>query len=165
MMATDQLQTWLDKLALTELVSILSAAVDRGDRDTIIDCYAPDSYDDHGAFKGSGREFAEMICAPAPLGRQMTMHHLLGQSVFDIAGDEAWGETFFVMHAVIEGRTASGFGRYVDYLQRMHDAWKLVYRRVVPDATIPGDDLTTYWQSHRGSADPRYDRLTAPPHS
>ena len=43
MTATDQLQGWLDKLALTELVSIISAAVDRGDRDTIIDCYAPES--------------------------------------------------------------------------------------------------------------------------
>jgi hypothetical protein len=161
--ATDQLQIWLDKLALTELVSILSAAVDRGDRDTIIDCYVAKSYDDHGVFEGSGREFAEMICAPEPLGRRMTMHHLLGQSVFDVIGDEAWGETFFVMHAVVDGQTASGFGRYIDYFQRIHDAWKLVYRRVVPDVTTPGDDRTIYWQSHRGRADPRYDRLTGPP--
>jgi SnoaL-like domain len=159
------LQTWLDKLALTELVVILSAAVDRGDRDTIIDCYAPESYDDHGAFKGSCPEFAEMICAPKPLGRQMTMHHFLGQSVFDVEGDEAWGETFFVMHAVIEGQTTCGFGRYVDYFQRIEAAWKLVYRRVVPDATIPGDDLSTYWRSQRDRADPRHDRLTAPPDS
>jgi hypothetical protein len=27
------------------------------------------------------------------------MHHLRGQSVFDIHHDEAWGETFFVMPA------------------------------------------------------------------
>ena len=70
-----------------------------------------------------------------------------------------------MMHAVIAGQTASGFGRYVDYFQRIQDAWELVYRRVAPDATIPGDDLSTYWQPRRGSADPRYDRLTAPPHS
>ena len=113
MTATDQLQGRLDKLTLTALVSILSAAVDRGDRDKVIDCYAPESYDDHGALKGSGREFAEMICAPAPLGRLMTMHHL------------------------IEGRTASGFGRYVDHFRRIDDGWKLVYRRVVPNATMP----------------------------
>ena len=30
------------------------------------------------------------------------MHHLLGQTVFDVDGDEGWGETFFVMHALIE---------------------------------------------------------------
>ena len=52
-MTSDQLQEWLDKLALTELLAVLSAAVDRGDRETIIDCYAEESYDDHGAFPGT----------------------------------------------------------------------------------------------------------------
>ena len=43
--------------------------------------------------KGSGQEFAELICAPSNPGAQMTMHHMLGQSVFDVQSDEAWGET------------------------------------------------------------------------
>jgi hypothetical protein len=63
MSTTDHLQTWLDKLALTELVSIFAAPVDRGDRDRIIDCYAAESYDDHGALRGAGEEFAGMICS------------------------------------------------------------------------------------------------------
>jgi hypothetical protein len=91
MNTSERLLAWLDKLALTELLAALSAAVDRGDRDAITGCYAEESYDDHGAFKGSGREFAQMICAPAGPADQMTMHHLLGQSVFDIEAD-AWGE-------------------------------------------------------------------------
>ena len=126
-----------DKLALTELVAVLSAAVDRADREGIVACYAEDSYDDHGVFKGSGREFAEMICAPSSRSGQMTMHHLLGQSVFDVEGDQAWGETFFVMHAVVGGETACGFGCYIDYFRRIDGAWRIGYRRVVPDATIP----------------------------
>jgi len=159
----EQVQAWVDKFALTELVAFLSAAVDRGDRDAIIGCYTDDSYDDHGAFKGSGREFAEMICAPSGPGQQMTMHHMLGQSVFDVEGDEAWGETFFVMHAIMGANTVKGFGRYVDYFRRTDGNWKLAYRRVVPDATIPGDDAATYWKPSRDRSDPRYDRLTAPP--
>jgi hypothetical protein len=162
MTASDLLQARLDKLALTELVAVLSAAVDRGDREAIIGCYAEESYDDHGAFKGSGREFTEMICAPSGPGRQMTMHHLLGQSVFDVEGDDAWGETFFVMHAVTAGRTMASFGRYVDYFRRIDGRWKLVYRRVVPDVTLPGDDAD-YWTPSRDRSDPRYDRLTKPP--
>jgi hypothetical protein len=162
MTMSDRLQAWLDKLDLAELVAVLSAAVDRGDREAIIGCYAEASYDDHGAFKGSGREFAEMICAPSGPGRQMTMHHLLGQSVFDIEGDDAWGETFFVMHAIIVGRTMASFGRYVDHFRRIDGRWKLVYRRVVPDATLPGDDAN-YWTPSRNRSDPRYDRLTKPP--
>jgi ketosteroid isomerase-like protein len=162
MTASDHLHARLDKLALTELVAVLSAAVDRGDREAILGCYAEESYDDHGAFKGSGREFAEMICAPSGPGRQMTMHHLLGQSVFDVEGDDAWGETFFVMHAVTAGRTMASFGRYVDYFRRIDGRWKLVYRRVVPDVTLPGDDAD-YWTPSRDRCDPRYDRLTKPP--
>src|SRR5271166_4442939 len=137
-------QAWIDKCALTELVAKLSAAVDRADKDAIIDCYATDSYDDHGVFKGSGREFAEMICAPASRAGQLTMHHLLGQSVFDVDGDRAWGETFFVMHTLIGGDIAVGYGRYIDYFRRTDTAWKVAYRRVVPDVTIPGDDVSQY---------------------
>jgi hypothetical protein len=161
----EHLQAWLDKLELTELLAVLSAAVDRRDRDAIADCYAEESYDDHGAFKGSGREFAEMICAPGGRGDQMTMHHLLGQSVFDVQGIDAWGETFFVMHAAFkggDGKTMTSYGRYIDYFRRIDGKWKLAYRRVVPDVTLPGDDAE-YWAATRDRTDPRYDRLTAPP--
>jgi hypothetical protein len=156
-------QAWLDKCALTELVAKLSAAVDRADRAAIVDCYAEQSYDDHGGFKGSGPEFADMICAPAGRAGQLSMHHLLGQSVFDVHGDEAWGETFFVMHALLDGHLATGYGRYIDYFRRTGTAWQIVYRRVVPDATIPGDDVAQYWRPQRDRTDPRYDHLTWPP--
>jgi SnoaL-like domain len=158
-----EIAAWIDKSALTELVATLSAAVDRADKAAIVDCYAPQSYDDHGGFKGSGSEFADMICAPAGRAGQLTMHHLLGQSVFDVHRDEAWGETFFVMHASIAGQVAAGYGRYIDYFQRLDNTWKLAYRRVVPDVTIAGDDIAQYWPARRDHTDPRYDRLTAPP--
>jgi SnoaL-like domain len=163
MTTAEEIAAWIDKSALTELVATLSAAVDRADKAAIVDCYAPQSYDDHGGFKGSGSEFADMICAPAARAGQLTMHHLLGQSVFDIHRDEAWGETFFVMHAVIAGQVTAGYGRYIDYFQRLGNAWKLTYRRVVPDVTIAGDDVSQYWPARRDHTDPRYDRLTAPP--
>ena len=163
MPAADAAVAWADKCELTELVAVLSAAVDRRDSEAIIACYAADSYDDHGAFKGTGREFAEMICGPSGSGGHMTMHHLLGQSVFDVDGEQAWGETFFVMHALIAERTTTGFGRYIDYFRRIDGTWKVAYRRVVPDATIPGDDVGKYWQASCDRTDPRYDRLTAPP--
>lgn len=163
MTSAEEIRAWLDKSALTELVAKLSAAVDRADREAIVECYAPQSYDDHGTFKGSGPEFAEMICAPAGRADELTMHHLLGQSVFDVEGDEAWGETFFVMHALIDGHIATGYGRYIDYFRRTDNEWKIAYRRVVPDATIPGDDVSQYWRPSRDASDPRYDRLTAPP--
>jgi hypothetical protein len=96
-----------------------------------------------------------VICAPEGRAEQLKMHHLLGQSVFDVYGHEAWGETFFVMHALIGGHATASYGRYVDYFQRLGDAWKLAYQRVVPDVTIPGDDVSQHWPARRDRTDPR----------
>ncbi len=88
-------QAWSDRLELAELLAVLSSAVDRADPERIAACYAEDSFDDHGTFKGTGQQFAEFVSRPGPMS---TMHHLLGQSVFEVEGDEAWGETFYVFH-------------------------------------------------------------------
>ena len=162
-MTDEESAVCIDKAALTELVARLAAAADRADKPAIVNCYAPHSHDDHGAFTGTGQEFAEMICAPDGRAGELRMHHLLGQSVFDVDGDIAWGETYFAMHALIDGRVVVGYGRYVDHFRRLDDGWKISYRRVVPDVTIPGDDASRYWQPRCDTGDPRYDRLTAPP--
>src|SRR5262249_40443014 len=57
-----RLRAWLDKSELAELLAVLASAVGRGDRERVGLCYAEDSYDDHGVFKGSGREFADYVC-------------------------------------------------------------------------------------------------------
>jgi hypothetical protein len=150
---------WLDKLELAELMAVLSSAVDRGDRQRIVSCYAEESFDDHGVFKGSGRAFSEFVSGRGSMSR---MHHLLGQSVFDVHGEEAWGETFFVFHGAAGTSALSGCGRYVDYFRKTDGRWKLVYRRVVPDESPSGDDPTAYWQARRDRTDPSYDRLRWP---
>jgi SnoaL-like domain len=153
-------QAWVDKHELAELVSVLSSAIDRADRERIVACYAEDGYDDHGVFKGSGPEFADFVCRP---GAMRTMHHLIGQSLFDVHGDEAWGETFFVFHGTVGTGVVSGHGRYVDYFRRTYGSWKLAYRRVVPDGVPQGDDPAAYWPASRDGGDPSYDRLRRPP--
>lgn len=152
-----EVQNWLDKNAITELVAVLSSAVDRADKELIASCYAEQSYDDHGGFKGSGREFAEFIAMTTSLSPVTRWHHQLGQSVFDVRGDEAWGETFFTFYSVNDTECQLGFGRYIDYFQRTQSLWKLKYRRVVPDRTPKGDDITAYLTSSRDRNDPLYD--------
>jgi hypothetical protein len=155
-----RVQLWLDRNELAELVAVLSSAVDRSDRDRIVACYAEESYDDHGVFAGSGREFADYICGRGSL---TTMHHLIGQSVFDVQDDEAWGETFWSFHGTAGGTALSSYGRYVDHFRRIVGTWKLAYRRVVPDDVPPGGNAGAYWPSRRDRTDPSYDRLRRPP--
>lgn len=151
----------VDKQELAELLAVLSSAVDRADRDGIAACYTEDSFDDHGTFKGTGQEFADFVCGPGPMS---SMHHLIGQSVFDVDvdGDEAWGETFYVFHGTAGSADVVGHGRYVDYFRRVEGAWKLAYRRVVPDAVPAGDDAGKYWRPSRDRDDPSYDRRRHP---
>lgn len=148
----------IDKQELAELIAVLSSAVDRADHDRIVSCYTEDSFDDHGTFKGTGQEFADLVCGPGPMD---SMHHLIGQSVFDVDGDEAWGETFYVFHGLAGTSEVNGHGRYVDYFRRVEGTWKLAYRRVVPDAVPAGDDPDAYWRPTRDQADPSYDHRRA----
>jgi hypothetical protein len=152
---TNNVQAWIAKSELAQLVAVLSSAVDRADRARIASCYTEDSYDDHGVFKGSGAEFADLICTS---GSMLSMHHLLGQSIFDVRGDEAWGETFYSFHGIAGSSPVSGHGRYVDYFRRIEGEWKLASRRVVPDAVPAGDDADAYWRPSRDRDDPSYDR-------
>ena len=56
----------------------------------------------------------------------------------------------------------SGYGRYVDYFQKIDESWNLTYRRVVPDDAPGGDAAGTYWSSRRDRSDPAYDRRRWP---
>ncbi len=153
-------QLWIDKQKLAELIALLSSAVDRADRERIASCYTEDSFDDHGTFKGTGQQFADFVCRAGPMS---SMHHLLGQSIFDIEGDEAWGETFYVFHGTAGTAQVAGHGRYVDHFRRVGGSWKLAYRRVVPDAVPAGDDPLAYQQARRDRDDPSYDRRRRDP--
>lgn len=149
----------IDKQELAELIAVLSSAVDRADHDRIVSCYTADSFDDHGSFKGTGAQFADLVCGPGPMS---SMHHLIGQSIFEIDGDEAWGETFYVFHGTVGAKAVGGHGRYIDYFRRVGGSWKLAYRRVVPDAVPAGDDIGAYWQPTRDGNDPVRDRRRSP---
>lgn len=149
----------IDKLELAELLAVLSSAVDRADRDRIASCYTEDSFDDHGTFKGTGQQFADFVCGPGPMS---SMHHLIGQSIFDVDVDEAWGETFYLFHGTVGTARVTGHGRYVDYFRRIRGAWKLAYRRVVPDVVPAGDDPDAYWRPTRNQDDPSFDRHRSP---
>lgn len=168
-LAPDRLAQLADRLELTDLIATLSRAIDRSDRDLVAACYAEDSFDDHGGFKGTGAEFADYICGGSPISRTAkSLLHILGQSLFDIDGDEAFVETAYTFDMVTAAdELFHSSGRYVDYFRRIDGRWLLVYRRVVNDlggALITTTSPSPAGQVHsaRDRTDPVYDRRTAP---
>ena len=168
MMGPDVMDEWVDKQRLAELVARLCRALDRGDYEAIAGCYTPDSYDDHGVYTGTGAGFADF--AMGNLKGVVSNHHAITTQLFDVAGDEAWGESYYTMYKVrSDGSCMLSFGRYIDYFKRVDGRWLVHYRRVVPEwsgdiqATKIGDlRAAGYSQSVIGPSDPVYDKRTGP---
>ncbi|MGI5519101.1 nuclear transport factor 2 family protein [Streptomyces sp. CA-106131] len=162
------LETLADKLALTELVARLEQAVDRKDREEILACYSQKSFDDHGRWRGSGEEFAEFICNnPGFTTASKFIYHLMGQSIFEIEGDEAYGESYFAYWMqTSEDRLYQSIGRYLDYFERADDGWRITYRRVVMewDGTLVAENAVPggHFRGTRDKTDPLYKRLKWP---
>ncbi|MGH3626842.1 MAG: nuclear transport factor 2 family protein [Sciscionella sp.] len=158
-----------DKLELAELVATISRGVDRSDEQLIASCYTHDSIDYHGAFTGTGAEFAAYICHGSPVSSKARfLHHSLAQSLFTVDGDHAFGETYFNFHMQIEPTTLfQGVGRYVDEFARQDGRWLLKERRVVTEWTGthqvttlgPGEQDIT---GTRDRTDPLYEFGLAP---
>ena len=173
----------VDERALARLIGRLSRGVDRLDRDLIASCYTVDSQDHHGSFRGTGAEFADYMCGGSPISRASTsMIHILGQMLFDVRSDEAFGETAFTFSMALtdehpdqpfntaraSGNLYQAVGRYVDYFKRVDGQWLLHYRRVVVDwqGVIPGtngDVPVGGVLSARDRTDPVYDERRQPP--
>lgn len=124
-----------DREKIRELVAKVSRGVDRVHEDVIRACYADDSYDDHGAFKGTGAEFAARPGRSLP--SNVATNHLLGQTLIEISGDTAKCETYF--HAVSVSRDENRLqqadlaGRYVDQVVRTQEGWQIKERLVRMD--------------------------------
>jgi hypothetical protein len=164
------LEVLADKLELTELVVKLARAVDRKDRQGILDCYSEKSFDDHGRFRGGRDEFAEFIANnPGFTTASAFLFHQMGQSLFEVDGDEAWGETYYTYTMQVEPEAIFiSLGRYLDFFERKDGVWRITYRRVVVewDGSVPAKNAVPggHFRGTRDETDPLYARLRWPEH-
>jgi hypothetical protein len=162
-----------DVLELNDLLAQLARGIDRSDFDLIVSCYTTESLDEHGAFSGTGREFADYICnGKSPVSKDAEfIHHSLGQTAYEIDGDSGFGETYFIFHMFTGGRLYQGVGRYVDEFARVDGQWLISHRKVVTEWTgyVDGTRLGPLPSDHvgyRDHRDPLYDyvsRASRPP--
>ena len=148
--------------------------IDRCDADLVRSAYHPDSYDDHGHWKGNGWDFAEFIAADIRTRTSRTTH-AVANVLIELAGDRAWVESYvfaYLWGAEPDTDVLDVFaGRYVDRFERRDGAWLIADRQVVHDwdarptlgsgrLGLPLDAFRTGQRSH---ADAAYDRDAAPP--
>ncbi len=147
-------------IAIGQVVARYCRGVDRLDEAMVASTYWPDSYDDHGPFKGTGPELAKW--AVDFLNEQYsTSSHIVGQSLFEFRGEQAGVETQFTAWNVVRatGRGRIIGGRYADLFERRAGEWKVLHRVVLYDWNMMAEAVPITFPHapvSRSTEDPSY---------
>lgn len=148
-------------------------AADRLDEDLLGSVYHDDGTDDHGIYKGLGKEMGAFMI---PMVKQIyrTTMHAVHNCLIEVEGDKAGAETYCVAyHERVdesEQRWLDVFGcRYVDRFECRAGVWAITERVVVHDwdAALPltadfGEMVATFAPGRRDTSDLSYKALGIP---
>jgi hypothetical protein len=158
-----------DRQAILDCLHRYTRGVDRLDDDLIRSAYHPDAIDYHGgSFQGGPEEFIEWLHGSHV--HRTTSQHFLSNFVFDIDGDTAHVESYFMVPIRRDDDPDKiGFvcGRYVDRFEKRDGDWRIALRVVITEsmsqaAALPIDPVSDAGQ--RSRADASYARpLEGPP--
>jgi hypothetical protein len=163
-----RLERLIDQQDILDCLTRFSRGMDRFDRDSFLSAFHPDATIAAGAFVGGPVDLYDWSTALHEAGQAATHHNLLNVT-YDIDGDTAHTETYYLF--VGRNRDDSNWiagGRYIDRLERRDGAWKIALRTnaiewsgVVPTMPIPFADVPDIHGNGvpgRGQADPSYQR-------
>jgi hypothetical protein len=156
-----------DRQAIIDLAANYMRALDRLDQALLEAQFWDDAHLAYGIYEGGPREFAA-FCMTALSGHDRN-HHMLGQHLVEIAGDEAFGEVYYqAYHRLTDEHGAKRdlviAGRYVDRCEKRGGVWKFAYRSEIVDwaRDDPASDAilkaTPFILGQRKPADPLYNR-------
>ena len=149
-MPNDPIDALLSKQAIYELSCKYMRALDRGDADLMRSVFADDAWCEYGFFDGEASAFCDF--AMMALGTHVTNHHMIGQVLIEVEGDEAFGEVYFHAYHKHPAASGEGFedlviaGRYIDRYERRDGEWKIAYRSERNDWTRTSPTHEPYFE-------------------
>lgn len=163
-----KLERLLDQQEIHECLTRFSRGMDRFDRDTYMSAFHDDAEMAAGPFVGTVAECWDWAIPMHEAG-QVATHHSLLNVTYDIQGDTAHTETYYIF--VARNRDQSNWmagGRYVDRLERRNGEWKIALRTnliewsgILPTMDLPFADVPDIWGNgapSRSKEDPSYAR-------
>jgi hypothetical protein len=147
-MTNTRMEDYLAKQDIYELSCKYSRGLDRLDLDLLRSVFFADAHCEYGFFNGSPTEFSAF--AIDALSAHAANHHMLGNVLIELNGDEAFGEIYFQAYHKVPAE--DGFddiiisGRYLDRYERRDGEWKIAYRSERND-----------WSNTRPTNDPYFD--------
>lgn len=144
---SDRIERYLAKQDIHELSCRYMRGLDRLDGELILEQFWQDGWCEYGFFNGSPHAFVTF--AVQALQEHIANQHMLGQTLIEIDGHEAFGEVYFRAYHQLE--TPSGLedlviaGRYLDRYAYRDGVWKLAYRSEVVDWSHAGPSSGSYF--------------------
>jgi SnoaL-like domain len=124
------------KQAISDCLVRYCRGIDRADRELIRSAYHQDAIDDHGAFVGTGWDFAEE--AVRFVNTLSRIHHLMQNTLIVVGDGEADVESSVVaMHVSKDEKWIDLYNsRYLDHFELRDGEWKIQKRELVVDGTF-----------------------------
>jgi hypothetical protein len=162
-----ELEALTANLAIRDLAALYMRGLDRLDRDLLCAQFWDDALLSYGIYEGGPDGFAD-FCIDA-LKTHERNHHMLGQHLIELSGDQAYGEVYYQAYHKLTGEAGEQrdlfiSGRYVDRLEKRGGVWKFAYRSELvdwvrddpcTDAFLDGSPMIV---GSRKPSDPLYDR-------
>jgi uncharacterized protein (TIGR02246 family) len=133
-----------DRFAINDLFVRYTTALDAGDVDTIVDCFAQDGalespvvgkYAGHDGIRAFSERFAAMH------GRGVQLRHVISNLAMTVDGDVAHATCYLTNIITVDGKSQlMPPGRYECELRKVGGAWLFQNRLVILDApfALPG---------------------------
>jgi hypothetical protein len=163
-----RLDALLDRQDILDCLTRFSRGIDRFDKALFLSAFHPDAVIAAGPFVGDPAELCGWAFGLHGSLQSATHHNLLNVT-FDIDGDTAHTETYYLY----AGRNSDGTnwiagGRYIDRLERRDGTWRIALRTNaiewsgnVPSTPIPFGDMADIYANgapSRDATDPSYQR-------
>jgi len=161
-----EVQTILDKMAISEAIARYCRGIDRADADLINSAYHPDAWDEHDGHEFTGLTVGNGIIEILQRGMKATRHNI-GTQLIEVYGDEAAAETYCTgSHTLKDGRRVQTFVRYLDRFERRAGEWKVIHRTSITDPAevLPPIEDTGHFPpdlGRRDKTDPSYQLFRA----
>jgi hypothetical protein len=156
-----------DRAEIRDAISSYCRAFDRQDWELLsTGVYHTDAFDDHGSMVATPKQLYDHFSQDFR-NRHQAVSHMVLNSLYDIDGDVAHAETYFIAFTLLKdgSRVDVSYGRYIDRLERRDGKWRIAVRRLATEARISASDVQVNnkvgtWDK----SDPSYERpLTLPP--
>ena len=125
-----------DRAQIAAVIHRYCRALDRMDKELALSCWHAEGTDSHAPlYSGSASGFVEWLW---PVHASMlSTHHMVGNTLIDLRGDEAGAETYWSVTLRIpqDGRVFDyrGVGRYIDIFAYRNGRWAIQHRQSIRD--------------------------------